>query len=54
MTNVAFLRTRIEFIEHFFSPGEVESIWITFPDLLQANQTGASLQYLSWTDTVSF
>jgi len=32
MTNVAFLRTRIEFIEHFFSPGEVESIWITFPD----------------------
>jgi tRNA (guanine-N7-)-methyltransferase len=32
MTNVAFLRTRIEFIEYFFSPGEVESIWITFPD----------------------
>lgn len=30
--NAAFLRTRIEFIEHYFAPGEVESIWITFPD----------------------
>src|SRR6056297_2021303 len=32
LVNVAFLRTRIEFIESFFSPGEVEEIWITFPD----------------------
>lgn len=32
LDNVAFLRTRIEFIESFFSPGEVEEIWITFPD----------------------
>jgi len=32
ISNAAFLRTRIEFIEYFFSPGEVESIWITFPD----------------------
>jgi len=31
-TNVAFLRTRIEFIESFFAPGEVDEIWITFPD----------------------
>ncbi len=30
--NVAFLRTRIEFIERMFGPGEVEEIWITFPD----------------------
>lgn len=32
MGNVAFLRTRIEFIESFFAPGEVDEIWITFPD----------------------
>jgi tRNA (guanine-N7-)-methyltransferase len=30
--NAAFLRTRIEFIEKFFAPGEVAEIWITFPD----------------------
>ena len=30
--NVAFLRTRIEQIAHFFVPGEVDEIWITFPD----------------------
>ncbi len=32
MTNVAFLRTQIELIEHFFAPGEVSELWITFPD----------------------
>ncbi len=32
LTNAAFLRTRIELIEHFFAPGEVAEIWITFPD----------------------
>ena len=32
IANAAFLRTRIEFIEHFFSEKEVDSIWITFPD----------------------
>lgn len=30
--NAAFLRTRIDFIEHCFSPAEVSEIWITFPD----------------------
>jgi tRNA (guanine-N7-)-methyltransferase len=30
--NVAFLRTRIEFIESFFAPGEVGQVWLTFPD----------------------
>lgn len=30
--NVAFLRTRIEFIRSFFGPGEVDEIWLTFPD----------------------
>ncbi|MCB0527070.1 MAG: tRNA (guanosine(46)-N7)-methyltransferase TrmB [Saprospiraceae bacterium] len=32
LPNAAFLRTRIEVIEHFFAPGEVAEIWITFPD----------------------
>ncbi|GHT30773.1 tRNA (guanine-N(7)-)-methyltransferase [Bacteroidia bacterium] len=32
MQNVAFLRTHIELINHFFAPGEVSEIWITFPD----------------------
>ena len=30
--NAAFLRTRIEIIDHFFAPAEVDEIWITFPD----------------------
>ena len=32
MTNVAFLRTNIEIIDRFFAEGEVDEIWITFPD----------------------
>jgi len=32
MGNIAFLRTRIEFIESCFGQGEVDEIWITFPD----------------------
>lgn len=32
MSNVGFLRTRIEFITSFFAAGEVDEIWITFPD----------------------
>lgn len=32
MNNVAFLRTSIELISHFFAAGEVAEIWITFPD----------------------
>ena len=32
MGSVAFLRTRIEFIEAFFAPGEVAEIWLTFSD----------------------
>lgn len=30
--NAAFLRTRIEIIDRFFAPGEIDEIWITFPD----------------------
>jgi tRNA (guanine-N7-)-methyltransferase len=32
LKNVAFLRTNIEIINHFFAPGEVDEIWLTFPD----------------------
>lgn len=32
LKNVAFLRTEIELLEHFFAPGEVDELWITFPD----------------------
>lgn len=30
--NAAFLRTRIDFINALFAEGEVDEIWITFPD----------------------
>ena len=32
LKNVAFLRTNIEVIDRFFSPGEVTEIWLTFSD----------------------
>ncbi|MDR3706398.1 MAG: tRNA (guanosine(46)-N7)-methyltransferase TrmB [Paludibacteraceae bacterium] len=32
MTNVAFLRTKIEMLSHFFGKDEVSEVWITFPD----------------------
>lgn len=32
LKNVAFLRTRIEFIESLFAEGEISEIWITFAD----------------------
>ncbi len=32
MSNVAFLRTRIDFITDYFEEGEVDEIWLTFSD----------------------
>ena len=32
LSNVAFLRTQILLIENFFAEGEVDEIWLTFPD----------------------
>ncbi|WNH13659.1 tRNA (guanosine(46)-N7)-methyltransferase TrmB [Thalassobellus suaedae] len=32
ISNVAFLRTQIELIDHAFGKNEVDEIWITFPD----------------------
>jgi tRNA (guanine-N7-)-methyltransferase len=34
LSNVAFLRTGILFIESFFEQGEVDEVWLTFPDPL--------------------
>ena len=32
LTNVVFLRTRVEKIADFFDPEEISEIWVTFPD----------------------
>lgn len=32
LTNVAFVRAKIEHIQDFFSENEIDEIWITFPD----------------------
>ncbi len=32
LKNVAFIRTDIEMIHHFFAKNEVQEIWLTFPD----------------------
>ena len=32
MTNVAFVRTQIQFVPHYFAENEVSEIWLTFPD----------------------
>lgn len=32
LSNVAFLRTQILLIENFFDTGEIDEIWLTFPD----------------------
>lgn len=37
--NAAFLRTDIEFIDRFFAPGEVQELWLTFPDPQMKKQT---------------
>ena len=40
LTNVAFLRTRIEFIDQFFGPQEVADIWLTFSDPQPKDEKG--------------
>lgn len=32
LNNVAFIRAQIDHLEEYFEPGEVDEIWITFPD----------------------
>lgn len=40
LENVAFLRTRIEFIDHFFDSDEVDEIWLTFSDPQPKDEKG--------------
>lgn len=49
MTNVAFLRTSIELIAEFFAPGEVDEIWITFPDpqMKKVNKRLTSVHFMN-------
>ncbi|UII78161.1 tRNA (guanosine(46)-N7)-methyltransferase TrmB [Flagellimonas sp. CMM7] len=32
LNNVAFVRAQVELVDYLFEPGEVNEIWITFPD----------------------
>jgi len=32
LKNVAFVRTRIDFVDHFFGTNEIDEIWLTFSD----------------------
>ena len=32
LKNIAFIRTHIELLDHFFSQDEISEIWVTFPD----------------------
>lgn len=32
LSNVAFVRGQIDFVNEYFGPGEIREIWITFPD----------------------
>ena len=49
LKNVAFVRTSIELLEHFFAPGEVSEIWITFPDpqMKKVNKRLTSTRFLA-------
>ncbi len=48
MKNVAFLRTSIELIAHFFAPGEVAEIWLTFsdPQMKKVNKRLTSTRFM--------
>lgn len=49
LTNVGFLRTRIEFIEAFFDADEIDEIWLTFSDP-QPNKPKKRLSYKRYID----
>jgi len=47
--NAAFLRTHIDKLANYFRPGEVEEIWLTFPDpQLRMSRAGRRLTYPSF------
>ena len=48
LKNVAFLRTRIEFINSFFAEDEVDEIWIIFPDPHSGKKNSNKRLTCSW------
>ena len=51
LDNVAFLRSKIEFIDHFFAAEEVDTIWIIFPDpFLKSRKSNRRLTSPSFID----
>lgn len=48
LSNVAFLRTHIELIKHFFAAGEIAEVWITFPDpqMAKVNKRMTSTRFM--------
>ncbi len=50
LRNAAFLRTRIEHLDHFFAIGEIAEIWITFPDPFPSSVNRRLLAPRFWTD----
>ncbi len=40
VTNVQFLRTRIQWLDRFFAPDEVSEIWLTFSDPQEGDKRG--------------
>lgn len=52
LPNVAFLRARIEHLRRFFAAGEVDEIWITFPDpFLKKSKANRRLTSARFLDT---
>ena len=48
LTNVAFLRNVVDFVEHFFAENEVDEIWLTFsdPQPKKANKRLSSREFI--------
>ncbi len=40
LLNAAFLRARIQWLDHFFGPGEVGEVWLTFSDPQNGDKRG--------------
>lgn len=40
LSHVAFLRARIEYIDHYFAPAEVGQVWLTFSDPQPKDEKG--------------
>lgn len=48
MTNVAFIRSKVELIHYFFNQNEVEEIWLTFsdPQMKKVNKRLSSTRFM--------